>query len=59
MSFYDGATGELKSSLAYWNDWQRVGPFDLPKRILEIDARKGGSSTKEIAFSNWRLLEKK
>lgn len=59
MSFFDSASGELKGSLAYRNDWQRVGNFDLPKRILEIDAHKGGSTTKEISFSNCRLMEKK
>jgi Protein of unknown function (DUF3386) len=59
MNFFVSATGELTNSLAYRNDWQRVGRFDLPGRILEIDAKKGGSTTKEIVFANCRLLEKK
>jgi hypothetical protein len=59
MNFFDSASGELRASLAYRNDWQRVGNFDVPERILEIDARQGGSSTKEIVFNNCRLIEKK
>jgi hypothetical protein len=59
MNFFDSAGGELKNSLAYRNDWQRVGTFYLPTRILEVDAKKGGSTTKEIVFCNSRLLEKK
>lgn len=57
MNFFDAKSGELKNSLAYRNQWQRVGNFDVPQRILEIDAKKGGSSTKEIVFENCRLLQ--
>jgi uncharacterized GH25 family protein len=59
MNFFNSATGELQNSLGYLNDWQRVGPFDLPTRIVEVDAKKGGSTTKEIVFANSRLIEKK
>ncbi len=57
MNFFDAKSGELKTSLGYWNDWQRVGAFDLPKTIIEIDARKGGASTKDISFENCRLVK--
>ncbi len=56
MNFFDSKTDELRESLGYWNSWQRVGQFDLPKKIIEVDARKGGSGTKEIVFENPRLL---
>jgi len=59
MNFFDGKSGELRTSLAYWNAWQRIGKFDLPKTILEINASKGGSSTKVIDFSNVQLVAKK
>jgi hypothetical protein len=59
MNFFDGASGELKTSLAFRNDWQRVGAFDLPKTILEITSEKGGATTRQIVFSNCRLLERK
>lgn len=58
MNFFDAKSGDLKTSLGYFNSWQRVGAFDLPKQIIEIDAHKGGASTKEIAFSNFELLKK-
>jgi hypothetical protein len=59
MNFFDSASGALTTSLGYWNDWQRVGSFDLPKTILEISAGPGGTATRQIVFSNCKLLEKK
>jgi Protein of unknown function (DUF3386) len=58
MNFFDSASGDLQTSLGYYNDWHRVGRFDLPKKIIEVDARKGGSTTKEIVFGNWKLIAK-
>lgn len=57
MNFFDAKSGELRTGLAYWNDWQRVGTFDLPKTITEVAAKKGGATTRQIAFSNLKLLE--
>jgi uncharacterized GH25 family protein len=57
MNFFDSASGELKTSLTYWNDWQRVGNFDLPKAILEVSAGQGGAATKRIEFSNYQLAK--
>ncbi len=58
MNFFDTKSGDLRTSLAYFNSWQRVGAFDLPKQIIEIDAHKGGASAKQIDFSNCQLLAK-
>jgi uncharacterized GH25 family protein len=55
MNFFDSKTGELKVNLAFLNEWQRVGAFDLPKTILEIDGRDGKSVTKQIQFTNMKL----
>ncbi|HEX3727384.1 MAG TPA: DUF3386 family protein, partial [Pirellulales bacterium] len=57
MNFFNAASGELKTGLGYWNRWQRVGRFDLPKVILEIDAHRGGASARQITFNNLRLVE--
>jgi hypothetical protein len=57
MNFFDAETGELRTSLAYWNEWQRVGKFDLPKTIVEVRAAQGGSGTKQITFDNCKLIE--
>lgn len=59
MNFFDTKSGDLRTSLGYWNDWVRVGKFDLPKSIVEINAHKGGADTRQIAFSNHKLLEAK
>jgi len=58
MNFFDAKSGELKSSLGYFNSWKRVESFDLPDKIIEVDAQKGGASTREIVFSNCKLIAK-
>jgi hypothetical protein len=57
MNFFDAASGELKTSVAYRNDWQRIGNFDVPKTILEVSTQKGGSLTKQIVFTNCQLVQ--
>ncbi len=59
MNFFDAKNGELKMSLGYFNDWQRVGQYDLPKTILEINARDSGAATRQIVFKNCRLVAPK
>jgi hypothetical protein len=58
MNFFDVQSGDLKTSLGYFNDWQRIGTFDLPKTILETGAHRGGAHTRQITFSNCRLLDR-
>ena len=57
MNFFDAESGQLRSSLGYFNSWQRVGQLDLPKTILEVDARQGTPTTKQIVFDNCHLIE--
>ncbi len=57
MNLFDAATSELKSSLGFWNDWQRVGKFDLPKIITEVVTHDGVVETKQMTLSNWRTGE--
>jgi hypothetical protein len=59
MNFFDSKTGVQKMSLGYLNEWQRVGAFDLPRKIVEVSAQQGGISTKQIEFSNCKLIENK
>lgn len=59
MNFFSAKSGELKTSLGYLNEWQRVGAFDLPKTIVEVSAQQGGAGTKQIVFSNCKLIDKK
>ena len=57
MTFFDGTSGQIKVSFSYWNDWQRIGKFDLPKTILEIGARPGSTATRQIVFENVSMLK--
>ncbi len=59
MNFFNAKSGALQNSLGYWNEWTRVGKFDLPKTILEVDAHPGGTTTRQIVFSNCKLIEQK
>jgi hypothetical protein len=55
MNLFDAATSELKISRGFWNDWQRVGNFDLPKIITEVVTHDGAVETRQMTLSNWRL----
>jgi hypothetical protein len=55
MNFFDAASGELKQSTAYLNEWRRVGAFDLPARILEIEAGGKSQPVRQMLFTNLKL----
>jgi hypothetical protein len=59
ISFFDAETGALQRTLAYWNDWRRVGDFELPQTILEVSARDGKTTTRRIELSELRLRSAK
>jgi uncharacterized GH25 family protein len=56
MNFFDNKTGEVKSSLACLNEWQRVGKYDLPKTFVEVNTKEGKSVTWRMEFTNAKLL---
>jgi Protein of unknown function (DUF3386) len=58
MTFWDVASGQLKRSLAYWNQWRRVGGFDLPEHIIEVSAGSEGAKTRQLTLRNQRLLDR-
>ena len=59
MNFFDSASGNLKASHSYWNEWQNVGGFDLPKTIVDVGTAAGGTTTRQIKFENIKLLDPK
>lgn len=59
MNLFDAATGNLKSNRTYWNDWQRVGGFDLPTNLTEFATENGAVETRQMLLSNWRVMGKK
>ncbi len=57
-TFWDAKTGQIKSSSTYLNTWTRVGNFDLPDRLLEVETTPGERHVKEMTFHDYALLDK-
>ncbi|HEY2827010.1 MAG TPA: DUF3386 family protein [Pirellulales bacterium] len=57
MTTWDEKTNQVKSSSTYLNTWTRVGNFDLPERILEVQTGPGDRHVREMTFTNYRLSE--
>jgi hypothetical protein len=65
VSFWDAATGALRSSETHVNRWTRVGRFDLPTRAIRQRSKArsddpsgsnaGGSSVLEVVFADHEL----
>ena len=53
----DVASGSLISTQTVLHSWVRVGQFDLPSRILEVDCRSGGNQVRAVQLSGHRLAE--
>ncbi len=52
------ATGAIESNRQVLNEWQRVGDYDLPTRLLAASSKGDGSRVvEEIVLSNHRLAE--
>jgi hypothetical protein len=59
VTVWDTGSGQIKSSSSYLNTWKRVGNFDLPQRILEIESSSGGERhVEEILLDHYSLSEK-
>ncbi len=59
MNFFDAKSGELKTSTAHVNRWERLGAFDVPTLILEVGAGHDAPSARQMTLTNYRLTEKK
>lgn len=57
MNFFDNKSGAIQTSLACLNQWQRVGAFDLPRTVVEVQTSGGKTNTWRISFTNARLLK--
>jgi hypothetical protein len=59
VTVWDADNGQIKSSSIYLNLWKRVGTFDLPQRVVEVESTPGGQRhAQEITLDNFRLTEK-
>jgi hypothetical protein len=59
VDYFDSKSGELRTSTAYHNEWQRVGSYDIPRLTLEITTEKGEARSRQIVLENIRLAGKK
>jgi hypothetical protein len=55
VSYWEQPSGKLKSSQSNLHRWQRVGAFDLPTSLLEVEAADGGRHVRQIELRNHRL----
>ncbi len=54
-TFWDAKSGAVTGNSTFLNTWQRVGAFDLPKRVVEIQCDPGEHHVKEVTFSNFKI----
>ena len=54
-TFWDAKSGAVTGNSTFLNTWQRMGAFDLPKRVVEIECDPGEHHAKEITLSNLKL----
>ena len=57
VSFWDKASGQLKSSETHLTEWVRTGTFELPQRVVVLRAEDGKRDVIALDFSNYRLLD--
>ncbi|MFO0898362.1 MAG: DUF3386 family protein [Pirellulales bacterium] len=55
VSSWEQPSGKLKSSQTNQHRWQRVGAFDLPTSLLEVEAADGGRHVRQLELRNHRL----
>jgi hypothetical protein len=55
VSYWEQPSGKLKSSQTNLHRWQRVGAFDLPTSLLEVEAADGGRHVRRLELRNLRL----
>jgi len=57
VSYWDSATGALRSTSTSYNTWTRVGKFDLPATVLSVGAQENACRVKRLEFTHHKLLE--
>jgi uncharacterized GH25 family protein len=57
VTSWDPKSGQIVSSAAYHQTWERVGPFDLPRSLLIVTATPTGRESRLITFSGYQLVK--
>lgn len=56
VTTWDSASGAIVSARQVYNEWTRVGDFDLPARLLAVNSKGDGTrQVEEVVLSNHRL----
>jgi len=55
VSYWEQPSGKLKSSQSNLHRWERVGAFDLPTSLLEVEAVDGARHVRQIEIRNHQL----
>jgi Protein of unknown function (DUF3386) len=58
VTVWDNASGAIKSTTAHLNLWKRVGEFDLPSRIMEVEGLSGKQEVREMELDAFKLSER-
>lgn len=60
VTTWNSETGAIQSTRQVFNEWLRVGSFDLPARMLAINCKSDGTRVvEEIVLANHKLAEGK
>lgn len=57
VSFWEAESGKLKSTLVVRDEWTRLGRWDVPVRMIQIETSDGARHVREIRLSGHRLLD--
>jgi hypothetical protein len=57
VSYWDAASGALRSASTSFNTWTRVGQFDLPATVISVGAQQSVCRVKRLEFSGHKLLQ--
>lgn len=53
---WDNRSNQIESTRDVVNQWRRVGEYDLPEKIIEIESRGEGRHVRSIEFSDHALM---
>ncbi len=56
VSFWNKATGDVRSTHTYLQTWRRVGSFDVPEELTIVSAEKDSRRVVKMHFSDYELL---
>ena len=59
VRYWDAKTGTLQRTQTVLNQWKRVGPLDLPAKLVQISSSASGLTVRNLELSGHKLLGEK